>query len=279
MKARGARPAAVVLLVAQILWPGGRPLLAAGWREVSDSWLFDTQTTAVVLDILAEESGEVSARRWEVAVGQGRLFSLAELAQVEVSGQWRGRLSARPWKLQGGWSRLGEGLIQEHRIRWEGSWGQAPGLGVAWETVRWQVAGLEQNSNTRMYLVGTWVQQWRGDRELWVRLRQQVAGQRPVESGESRASFLELGFCGRRAALAVRWDRRPGGIPLVGGDLLWRWVRGMGLSIRWDPATGAFGPGLLVWRGKLLVRTSHIVHPVLGTTHRVGLVVGGGRVP
>ena len=86
-----------------------------------------------------------------------------------------------------------------------------------------------------------------------------------------RAALLHPGA---GLALAIAIDQAAGGGPLLSLEAAAALAPRLGVGLRADPGTGSCGP-VTWWRaGPLLVRTSHVVHPDLGATHRMLLAVG-----
>jgi len=76
-------------------------------------------------------------------------------------------------------------------------------------------------------------------------------------------------------SLAVAVDRGRGGGPRTGVELALGNGRGLAFTLSLDAVSGAMGPGICAARGPVLVLTSHRVHPVLGVTHRLMVIIGG----
>ena len=81
-------------------------------------------------------------------------------------------------------------------------------------------------------------------------------------------------FFFRGAGIALRFDQRFDGAPVPTLEVLARLSHRVGLGLRADPETGALGGNLAVRLGRIRWQSSHLVHPVLGPTHRFHLGVG-----
>jgi hypothetical protein len=75
--------------------------------------------------------------------------------------------------------------------------------------------------------------------------------------------------------LACRLDRLVDGAPVLALEGMVRLAPGVGLGFRGDPANGGLGGNLTVRFGQFRLESSHLVHPVLGVTHR--FMVGAGE--
>jgi len=245
---------------------------AAGWREVEGAWLVPPDLAAA---LLVSEHAQVDARPWHISLGTGHLFGLPELNQRSLRVDWRGRPGGVPAFLQVQWSRLGHGLYSESLGTGQVMLGQRPGIGLAVEQTRMTIAGEAVSAFPRLDLLLAY--QWSGAvvGRLWLRVVHPLPGGATDEA--RRREFLETGWQKGGHALVVQWDQDARGRPLLGGDFMWKAGPGVGLGLRWDPATGALGPGLQILRKGLLLRTSHLVHPWLGVSHRFSLGLGGGH--
>jgi hypothetical protein len=75
-----------------------------------------------------------------------------------------------------------------------------------------------------------------------------------------------------RWAIAV--DRGEQGSPAIQAAVLGRLAAGVALGLRSEPQTGSVGL-TTAWRWRAwLIRSAHLSHPELGTTHRWGLAWG-----
>ncbi|MEZ4387659.1 MAG: hypothetical protein R3D98_08790 [Candidatus Krumholzibacteriia bacterium] len=185
-----------------------------------------------------------------------------------VAGGWPGGAPARPgWRWVGTWERLGARLYRD----------DTASVGVLVGR-RWQVGGRVELDRlsldagpprrhlraaaccraplaTGLCLIVDWPLSdpppWYGVRGLdrWI-----------VLAGEGEGTAW-------RAAL----DRRADGTPSLQAEALVRLGRGIAWGIRWDAASGAMGVCTAWRRGALVLRSSHLVHADLGTTHRWSL--------
>jgi hypothetical protein len=236
--------------------PGGTAL-AGGSRDLADTWL-----------VGPEDLVPAGAAGWHVGIGAGRVFGLAELPQWRCEGQ----VSRRSWRAGLAWERLGAGLYCEDGVRLHGCLGR-----------RWTV-GLEVGAD-RLALATAEPSLWpalavrvggspaRGLRlEIWCHLRE--APPWYGTSGLRRLALLTGG--GQEWAWGVAVDRAVDGRPTLQGEVLARVAPVACLGLRIDPWSGALGLST-AWRVRVgWLRTSHLVHPELGTTHRWALVLGAG---
>jgi hypothetical protein len=86
--------------------------------------------------------------------------------------------------------------------------------------------------------------------------------------------WLRVTAGGQGWSWAAVVDRRASGAPLLQGEVLLRLAPAAALGLRVEAWSGAAGL-CTAWRwGQLLLRSSHLVHPDLGTTHRWSVGVG-----
>jgi hypothetical protein len=88
-----------------------------------------------------------------------------------------------------------------------------------------------------------------------------------------RRRWLDLRGRAGSVAWALAVDGRPVGAPTARAALLARCVPGVALGILGEPATGILGLTTAWARRGLVLRSSHLVHPALGITHRWLLVL------
>ncbi len=254
---RAARRLMTGAAILAVLLAPPPPAGAGGSRDLADAWLVSPQ-----------DLGVFPAARWQVGVGMGRLFGLADLPQ------WRGdgRLVASSWEVGLAWERLGAGLLCEDALR------VGAGVGRRW------VLGLEGGLD-RLTVTGDAPRTWpalavrvRGALapglrlEVWCHLRGA-----PPWYGVNGLRRLAL-VTGRREtwAWSVAVDRAGDGRPTLQGEVLARVAPVACLGLRVDPWSGAVGLST-AWRVRVgWLRTSHLVHPELGTTHRWALQFGAG---
>lgn len=245
---------------------------AGGVRDFADSWPIDG---AFAREFLTGENKPALL----VMVGQGRLFEMPELGQTFLG--FRGELSGAAFSLGGGahWQRTGSGLFGEDLLEGELVHGERPSLGLA--ATYWQqtLGGRREKSFFEMDLLWGWRFH---SREISGQLdvKWPLAKTTQVLGGRRRRTLLKFTLWHQALAAAMVLDRHEDGSPHFGFHLLLAVDRGVGLECRADAATGSVGPGLSFVRGWLMLRTSHVIHPQLGVTHRLMLVMGkpGGGV-
>jgi len=273
--ARGLLPGIFPLLMVGVaMWPSA----AAGIRNLADGWLLGPAATAAFIGGQDAPGGGV----WAMA-GQNRLYGLPELPVTALClGARLGRLPGQP-TVDICWQSLGRGLYREDDYRVHFQVGKMPVLGVALRSVAIHTggyAGIQTGQDHHWQAAVTIQAGWQGtagthvQTQLWLSL----AAGGSVASGSGRRPLLRMQGWQGPLALALAVDLTADRVPTVGleWDLAWG---GGGCGLRLDPATGSLGP-VLYWRRRLLlVRTSHLVHPQLGVTHRVQLGVGNWGAP
>ena len=245
----------------------GAPAAAAGLRDLEDAWLLPPWP------LLRPQPETGPGWIGWVAAGSGRLYEMPELPLHGLDAAFGLDRRRALWLVQVSWQVLGENLYRADRreIR-VGRYG-------AWRTVlRLErevaiLAGREAPIHAAADLVlGRTISLAAGIRfvgDLHVPL---TALPRAADPRVRPVGRFLLGTS--TAALAAAWDRRGDGTPLLGGELALVLSPAACLLLRFDGGSGSLGPGLVLrWDG-LLLRTSHVVHPALGVSHRFQLVVG-----
>jgi hypothetical protein len=284
---RWARPWAVRTAVVGILLPNLLPVVGArggGVRDFGDGWLLDPAATAALLKpratIAAPEADpassptETSRWGWWFGAGQGRLFSLADLPQLFLEAGLRNRKARLPWCVAGSWEKLGGRFFREETNSVGLRLGHSPRLGVRFRSRRWLVedqqiaAGLEVAVDGRLQfrLSAT----LRGNLTLWFQAEPRVHWHRT----RGRRPLVQVEVFHRVSALGIRLEQRGDGAPVLALEFLIPLAPGLGLGLRADPETGSLGGSLVVRLGGTWLRTSHLVHPALGLTHRFHLGAG-----
>lgn len=237
----------------------------AGLRDLHGPWLLETPTIAGILEVLPS-----SGAGWWVSVGHGRLFGLPELPVAAAEVSFGIPESPLPWILGGGWQRTGRGLLVEDEVEAVLRIGRSPRGTLRWTGRRWAVAGYPAWSH------GEAAGEIRlGDGRPWsVSLRLQFSPAAPWWGRTGTRPLALATWAGGGAGLAVGLELDGDGRPHLGLETLFRLAGGAGVGLRTDPSSGQLGFGL-VWRGPaFMIRTSHLVHPDLGVTHRFKLGLG-----
>lgn len=261
--------AAALLLGMLVL--GSGPAAAAGFRDLQDGWLLPAGRVRAWLDpaSTARQAG------WWLAAGNGRLFGLPELPQRRLAGGaavpgLRGRVTGSIAA-----ESLGDDLVCEDQTEYRLTLAAGPRVSLLWTQTRLVIGGRSESEYSGLSLqLGS---DWRAAGGLWwLDLTLNPDGGPDWYGPSGRRPFLR-GTTIREAsrlALSLALDRRGDGGFCGGIELDLAFGRTLILGLRSDPPTGAIGP-VTCWRaGMLLVRTSHLAHPELGTTHRAELVVG-----
>ena len=244
---------------------------AGGLRNFSDSWPIASSTARRLLQNSIELGS--SPRGLMVMVGQGRLFEMAELNQSFLA--FEGKVSPRTFTLQldGQWERVGSGLFVEDHLETRILLGESPSWGISTQWFAQTLGGCSEETTLEFRLL------WEMDfsfREIRGRFHFEWPLKKSAYSSGAtrRQNVLNFTITTDEFAAALVVDRRIDGTPKPGFHILLALEHGVGLEFRADPSTGSLGPGLSVVRGGLMLRTSHVVHPHLGVTHRLLLVVG-----
>ncbi len=272
-----ARPLTVLLRLRALVLAAALILAVPAYAQlVADGWLhapgtLPTQGTPM-------SAAGPSPTGWWVAAGSSRLYGLPDL-----DGTWF--LVGKSLIVKGlpvGIQFLHESLGGEspHLVtrRLRTTWGAKRGFGVAWSTGEWRITGYRVPGWSRVVLsvFGDFAV---GDgRLLRVEVRKLVPG---ASGGVTAATPPEpmgsvlLADGGTSVMLDLTRDRE--GAPVVALEVAALLHDRAVLGLRYDGGTGAVGPCLWLHRGGLLVATSSLVHPVLGTTHRFMIGWGAWR--
>jgi len=236
-----------------------------GLRDLADAWLASPGQTASML----RGRDAATPGRWSVAVGQGRLYELPELPQCGLELGWRASAAG----VSASWERLGRDLYREdtwrlaalvgRRVRWGAQ------VGVARLALGGRARGQSGEATLRLQAelpAGHVLDVW------WP-----LTVAPPWYGSEGLRRWLRLSGAGDGWAWCAALDRSAGGAPIAQGEVLVRLAPIAAFGLRVEPWSGTIGC-VTAWRlGGLLLRSSHLVHPDLGTTHRGGLVAGSWR--
>lgn len=259
-------------------------VLGEGVRDFCDGWLLGPADTAVILAAgpftppqgngHLPESRCAQGWRWWAGAGQGVLFAMEELPQkfletglVHRGGRW-------PWSAACSWERLGNGLFVEDSATVRLRLGRTRQIGIRMRAQRWVVentridAGLETALEGRLeFSLAT---DFRGELSLRLHPGPPVRWHRQ----RGRRTLAEMKIFHSASALAVRLDQRGDGAPVLAVEILVRLAAGLGMGFRADPETGSLAGSVVANVGGPWFRTSHLVHPALGVTHRFHLGAG-----
>jgi hypothetical protein len=231
---------------------------AGGSRDLADAWL-----------VSPDDFGTSRTTGWRLGIGAGRVFGLAELPQ------WRldGRLTRASWQAGLAWERLGSGLLCEDGVRVHARLGRRWAMGLEGGVDRLALAGDEPCTwpSVAVRVGGSLAPGLRLD--VWCHLREAP----PWYGVTGLRRLALLTGSGEEWAWGVAVDRAADGRPSLQSEVLARVAPAVCLGLRVDPWSGALGLST-AWRVRVgWLRTSHLVHPELGTTHRWALVVGAGE--
>ena len=259
---------------------GTCPALADGAPGLSDGWLLSPRETDQVLasrpDRWSEGPTDAASGRWGVwaAAGQGRLYGVAELPLMYLE------LGLRP----GGsplvpscgltLERLGGDFLRRDMRTLLLRWGDQVGIGVRGKSSVWALSGVDLQPNLACDLevrarfgLG---RSFTGVACFYLHPWQSVGWPQKVR----RLKVAEFKVVRPGVGLACRLDRLVDGAPVLALEGMVRLAPGVGVGVRGDPATGGLGGNLVVRFGGMRLESSHLVHPVLGVTHR--FMVGAG---
>lgn len=257
---------------------------SAGVRDFSDGWLLNPGDTASVLakdevppsDKDGPHPESVPRERWGLwaGAGQGVLFSLGDLPLKSLEGGIVHRGQRWPWSLAGSWERLGDWLMVEETGTIGLRLGGNPQIGFRMKARRWLVEGQKIDTGLEAAFEGRLKfklgEELSGSLALWMHLSQPVRWHR--ERG--RRDLADIKFFYPGGGVAVRLEQGGDGAPVLSVEVMGRLTTGLGLGFRADPVTGSLGGSLVAKIGGPWLRTSHLVHPALGVTHRFHLGVG-----
>jgi hypothetical protein len=228
---------------------------AARAQEHEDGWLLPASWDVAVAEAVSPHS--VGAR---AACGTGRLFGMPELEQ-----RYLGLVAIRGgWLVAASWQILGGEAWRERRLRLEAGRRRGPGLRLVWTRHGIESPGIALVARQEL---APRLQAALGDGlELAVQAAPLVlAGDAgPVR----RRKWLDLRGQAGSVAWALAVDRRPADAPTARAAVLARCARGVALGVLAEPATGTLGLTTAWARRGLVLRSSHLVHPALGVTHR-----------
>ena len=260
----------VVMQVALLVPPRAR---SAGARDITDGWLLPVGelTRRLLVDPAAPAAvGAVAAREgrsgsW-FTCGRMELYGLAELpATVLEAG-----LSAAGPQFRLAWQRMGSGLFVEDQYRLE------LGAGGVWQPSL--TVGLDRQVLARVLhqrriscRVALTVPSGSAVR---VRLFLHLLPPPPWYGNYGLRRCLLVSGGDGRLAWAVACDRAASGRPHWQASVTTRASAALAVGLRAEPRTGSVGFTTAWRRRNLLLRSSHLMHPDLGITHRWSVTVG-----
>lgn len=249
---------------------------AEGVRDFRDGWLLNPYDTAATLAAPDYGKNSKTDRDWGVwaAAGQGVLFSVGDLPQQSVEGGLVHRGEKWPWSLAFSWDRLGDFLMVEETGILGLRLGLNPQIGIRVRARRWLVENQKIDSGLEIALQGRLCfrmsENLQGDLAIWLHPTEPVSWHRD----RGRRTLAEFKIFHLGNGLAFRLEQRADGAPVLSLEYLVRLTMGLGVGFRVDPETGSLGGSLAARIRGPWLRTSHLVHPALGVTHRFGLGVG-----
>jgi hypothetical protein len=275
----GVRILILVLILIRVVPGTVSPVSGAGLRGLMDGWLLSPSDTVLVLEGREQLGGIAEQclppRGGWISVGQAHLFGMPELAVTSLGGQWRGSGIGLGWVADLSWERTGETLFLEDEKR--AFLGLGSGTVAGFEFCR-RVIWIEEEAeavHSASILVLRHTRVLRSEFLLRLGWRFDLTDA-PVwygEQGRRALGTVSLLVPRHGFGIAGNLDRRGDGTPGLSLDLSGSAFGRCGLGLRADLPTGSLGP-ITLWKfGALLIRTSHVVHPDLGLTHRMNLIV------
>lgn len=267
------RPLALGLcLVAAV---GLRPAAAAAMRDLTDGWLLSAPDLEYCLQgpFVSNAPPDRAGGVW-LGLGHTRIFSLPDLPQSVAAVAFRFRTGALPVALGVSWQQTGADFLQaatgEMILRAGGD--LHLGVRLVFRTLDLEGRRVGRNLDKAL-LVGIPV-----DLGTDVRAAFELALGLPAASAARLAAvrrpLAKAKVVRPGGAVAASVDRKPTGEPVLSFEVQWAPVAGLAIGIRADPSTATLGPGIVWHRGSLMIRTSHLVHPELGATHRFLISTG-----
>ncbi len=257
-------PAAVCLALSAVILAGQA---TAGFPDLTDGWLHAPGGIAAGNDVAGGGS-------W-VAAGQGLLYGLPELPQRYLALGVAGRNWSRTWRLRLDFQQSGQGLFEDAWCGGEMAVGGTRGLGLVFSRRSLLVAGRAGSvckSAVMHGFVGVGGITSPGVRlDVYLPLWADAEADIPPP-GHQR--LLDLQLSQDNGSLCVRLARDRRDVPRLDCEVLWGDSAPLALTLRLQPGTGTVGPGIRLGRPGMLLMTSHLVHPVLGITHRLMVVLG-----
>lgn len=250
----------VALMAFVMLWaPAAR---GDGIRDLADGWLLEARHAARLV-----QPGDSGRNGWSCECGRGRPYDIPDLDQLGLSARvWRPH-----WEGSGSWERLqGGSLYTEDQV---GGWFLAGaairgGLEVRWRRIVLGTVPVEPAFGVAALV--DWVGSAGVQVRCWIPVVEPEA--RWATAGPRRWARCERIDDNLAWVLAI--DRRPDGGPLVQVEVNARVASIAALGLRFDGGTGTLG-FCTIWRVRSVVmRSSHLVHPQLGPTHRWSVILG-----
>lgn len=215
---------------------------------------------------------------WWAAVGSSRLYGLPELDGTWLLVGKALTIKRLPVRVQFFHESLGRESPHLVARRLRITWGAKRGLGVAWSTGEWLVTGHRLPGWSRVVISVFGDVEAGEDRLFQVEVRRLVPGAAGgVTAATPSDPMGSVRLTGGRTSMILDLARDRDGAPAAAIEVAALLHDGAVIGLRYDGTTGAVGPCLWLHRGGLLVATSSLVHPVLGTTHRVMIGWGAWR--
>lgn len=236
--------------------------VAAPARDLADGWILPAAWETALADGAASPGPPP-----RLSCGVGRLFDMPELTLRSLGGC----MSLAGLDVRADWQILGATAWREQTWRVEATGGRRAGMGVAWlgrrvETPQAPVwSRAEAALVLRLHPAAGW------EAVVW----SDPVSLTPGREASAFSPWLRLRGVAGGAAWAIQVDRRAHAAPRWRLGLAHRVCSGVVLGALGDAGTGTLGVTSLWRRGSLAVRTSHLIHPALGVTHRWMLLLGG----
>jgi len=226
---------------------------------IDDGWLVEAPRLG---RWLVRPSGDASVD-WCLAAGIGRLYEMPELP-VRGLGLMRRGDSTRA---RLAWSRCGGETWREDEVQLEAVAGAGQRIGLALDLAITRT-GSPVTPVRRARLLPSLVWRWRMGSDLQGDLRFDLPESGDVAPGRGRRSLGGASWRSGNWFTALRIDRRLQGGTSARLAIHLKATSGVSLGVICLPSGGQWGGLFAFRRGALMLRGSHLTHPLLGQTHR-----------
>jgi len=258
----GGRSLLLATLASSLLVPSG--VWSQTDSQLDRGWSLGARAAAGLLG----GNSTIADGSW-VAAGQTRLYGMPELAVVFLQlgmrrRKWRGQPAGEVT-----WESVGDADYRLDSLRLRLEFGRQPAVGFQLRSIASSGGGSHWRANLTAF--GRWGASHRLEARVWAPIGQWGLPAVMVD----RQPLLHIQGWSELFAVAVAVDQTVSGRPTFGLE----WDLHVDKALvgwRLDLESFSLGPVVYWRRGALILRTSHMVHPELGVTHRVQL--GWGQV-
>jgi len=253
-------------------------VLGSGLRNIEDGWLFSTREMVSLLkpDSFAGSDSLMNTNDsglWAV-VGSMQLFGMPELPVTSLGLGAKLSRGKSSWVVGGLWQRTGRGVfqsdIQSLTFGWEKQWQANFNL----ERNSWTIANRSMPSRVGLMLMLKPPLKNNGKWTVGSEIRIPIWASSDWRNHEMRQGRFKVSLFRDNMVLVGSFEKKADFGWALGLEVAVALVSGVGITSRFDPDTGSLGPGTIWILRKLLLKTSHVIHPDLGLTHRVTLTTG-----